>query len=57
MKLMFMISGRQNEREIPSRRFYTADEAIAMMKEFLEPCCVGSDGELSAEELNHDDDW
>ena len=52
------MSGRQNDREISSRRFYTADEAIAMVsEEFFEPCCAGSDDELSAEELNNDDGW
>ena len=44
---------RQNQRGNPSRRFFSADEALALLnEEFSEPYCAGSDDELSADELD-----
>ena len=52
------MSERLNERGIPSRRFFSADEALALLnEEFSEPYCAGSEDELSAEELDSDNDW
>lgn len=52
------MSGRQEHRENPRRRVYTADEVTTMMtdEDFYEPCCPGSDDDLSAEEVDSDND-
>ena len=44
------------QRGIPRRCVYTADEVTSLMDEdFYEPCCLGSDDDLSAEELPDSD--
>ena len=55
---MTAMTEQQNQWEIPSRRFFTAEEALVLLnEEFSEPYCAGSDDELSAEELDSDNDW
>ena len=46
------MNARQEQRDPPRRRVYTADEVTSLMEDdFDEPCCLGSDDDLSAEEL------